>query len=79
VCVYDAVLAIHHRRLSAVSTPTAPQSDEHAAGLGRAHDVLGCTGGSIGVGLPLAVGAAIACPDRRVTEPRLARSPVWPL
>ena len=31
-----------------------------------AHDVLSVTGGSIGVGLPLAVGAAVACPERRV-------------
>ncbi len=31
-----------------------------------AHDVLTLTGGSIGQGLPVAVGAAIACPDRPV-------------
>ena len=30
------------------------------------HDVLNLTGGAIGIGLPLAVGAAVACPDRRV-------------
>jgi acetolactate synthase-1/2/3 large subunit len=30
------------------------------------HDWLGNTGGSIGIALPLAVGAAIACPDRPV-------------
>jgi acetolactate synthase-1/2/3 large subunit len=30
------------------------------------HDWLGNTGGSIGIGLPLAVGAAVACPNRRV-------------
>ena len=30
------------------------------------HDWLQVTGGSIGIGLPLAVGAAIACPDRKV-------------
>jgi acetolactate synthase I/II/III large subunit len=30
------------------------------------HDWLGNTGGSIGIALPLAVGAAMACPDRRV-------------
>jgi acetolactate synthase-1/2/3 large subunit len=30
------------------------------------HDWLTLTGGAIGIGLPLAVGAAIACPDRRV-------------
>ncbi len=31
-----------------------------------AHDWLGNTGGSIGIALPLAVGAAVACPDRSV-------------
>jgi acetolactate synthase I/II/III large subunit len=30
------------------------------------HDWLGNTGGSIGIALPLAVGAAIACPERKV-------------
>jgi len=30
------------------------------------HDILGNTGGSIGIAMPLAVGAAVACPDRRV-------------
>jgi acetolactate synthase I/II/III large subunit len=30
------------------------------------HDWLGNTGGSIGIALPLAVGAAVACPHRRV-------------
>jgi acetolactate synthase-1/2/3 large subunit len=30
------------------------------------HDWLGNTGGSIGIALPLAVGAAVACPDRQV-------------
>ena len=30
------------------------------------HDWLSLTGGSIGHGLPAAVGAAIACPDRKV-------------
>ncbi|MBN8632754.1 MAG: acetolactate synthase large subunit [Rhodobacterales bacterium] len=39
-----------------------------APGLRRAlaHDVLTITGGSIGFGLPNAVGAALACPDRKV-------------
>ncbi|MES2916690.1 MAG: acetolactate synthase large subunit [Pseudomonadota bacterium] len=39
-----------------------------APGLKRArgHDVLTITGGSIGFGLPSAVGAAVACPDRKV-------------
>jgi acetolactate synthase-1/2/3 large subunit len=30
------------------------------------HDYLQVTGGAIGIGLPLATGAALACPDRRV-------------
>jgi acetolactate synthase-1/2/3 large subunit len=30
------------------------------------HTVLGLTGGAIGQGLPCAVGAAVACPDRKV-------------
>ena len=30
------------------------------------HDWLGNTGGSIGIALPLAVGASVACPDRKV-------------
>ncbi|MCG8916890.1 acetolactate synthase large subunit [Actinokineospora sp. PR83] len=33
---------------------------------GPRHDVLTLTGGSIGQGLPVAVGAAVACPDRPV-------------
>lgn len=35
----------------------------------RPHDQLALTGGSIGLGLPLALGAAIACPDRKVICP----------
>lgn len=30
------------------------------------HDYLQLTGGSIGIGIPLCVGAAIACPDRKI-------------
>lgn len=32
------------------------------------HDLLPLTGGSIGIGIPLAAGAAIACPDRKVVS-----------
>jgi len=32
------------------------------------HDWLDLTGGAIGMGLPVAVGAAIACPERRVID-----------
>ena len=43
-------------------------SSHLAPGLKRArgHDALTITGGSIGFGLPNAVGAAVACPDRKV-------------
>lgn len=34
----------------------------------RPHDWLNLTGGSIGWGLPAAVGAAVACPDRKVVS-----------
>ena len=37
----------------------------HTAGAPR-HDVLTLTGGAIGQGLPVAVGAAVACPERPV-------------
>jgi acetolactate synthase-1/2/3 large subunit len=33
---------------------------------GPPHDWLGNTGGSIGIAMPLAVGAAVTCPERRV-------------
>jgi len=35
----------------------------------RPHDWLHATGGAIGYGLPAAVGAAVACPDRKVVAP----------
>jgi acetolactate synthase-1/2/3 large subunit len=38
---------------------------KHTANAPR-HDLLALTGGAIGQGLPVAVGAAIACPDRQV-------------
>ena len=43
------------------SNPIAAATDK-----ARAHDWLNVTGGAIGFGLPVAVGAAVACPDRRV-------------
>ncbi|HET7085856.1 MAG TPA: acetolactate synthase large subunit [Rhizomicrobium sp.] len=46
-----------------VSTGRAFFKDTHGA---APHDWLSLTGGAIGEGLPLAVGAAIACPDRKV-------------
>ena len=32
------------------------------------HDWLGLTGGAIGQGIPVAIGAAVACPDRKVVS-----------
>ena len=37
-----------------------------ATGQAARHDWLTLTGGAIGIGLPLALGAAIACPERKV-------------
>jgi len=37
-----------------------------AADAAPPHTLLGLTGGAIGQGLPVAVGAAVACPDRKV-------------
>ena len=39
-----------------------------AAATARPHEVLALTGGAIGAGLPLAVGAAVAAPDRKVVS-----------
>ncbi len=39
---------------------------QSSAAVGKPHDWLEITGGSIGYGLPCATGAAIACPDRKV-------------
>jgi len=36
------------------------------AATARPHELLALTGGAIGIGLPLAVGAAVAAPDRKV-------------
>ena len=37
-----------------------------ASATAEPHDWLSLTGGSIGFGLPVAIGAAVACPDRKV-------------
>ncbi|WP_293900789.1 acetolactate synthase large subunit [Phenylobacterium sp.] len=37
-----------------------------AAATARPHEVLALTGGAIGIGLPLAIGAAVAAPNRKV-------------
>ena len=37
-----------------------------ASAAGAPHDFLELTGGAIGIGIPLATGASVACPDRKV-------------
>ena len=45
---------------------TASGGAQNATVTARPHDWLTLTGGSIGQGVPLATGAAVACPDRKV-------------
>ncbi len=45
---------------------TSSQGEEKWMPHAPAHDWLDLTGGAIGIGLPLATGAALACPDRKV-------------
>jgi acetolactate synthase-1/2/3 large subunit len=54
----------------AIVSDEAATSRVGLAGLGAAapHDVLSLTGGSIGGMLPVATGAAVACPDRKVVS-----------
>ncbi len=41
------------------------------------HDVISGTGGAIGGGLPYAVGAAVACPDRKIINPQADGSAMY--
>jgi acetolactate synthase-1/2/3 large subunit len=47
---------------------TSGQSIVNATRTGRPHDWLGLTGGAIGQGIPVAVGAAVAAPDQKVVS-----------
>ncbi|MFI4973811.1 MAG: acetolactate synthase large subunit [Caulobacterales bacterium] len=47
---------------------TAGQSIINFTRTGRPHDWLGLTGGAIGQGIPVAVGAGVACPGRKVVS-----------
>ncbi len=47
-------------------TISAGLANYHLLGTAAPHDCLQLTGGAIGDGLPVATGAAIACPGRRV-------------
>jgi acetolactate synthase-1/2/3 large subunit len=65
--VGEAVAALMPENAIVVDEAISPAASL-APGLRRArgHDVLTITGGSIGFALPNAVGAAVACPDRKV-------------
>jgi len=65
VCQIVGALLPENAIISDESQTSGVTLASHTAGAPR-HDVLTLTGGSIGDGLPVAVGAAIACPDRPV-------------
>jgi acetolactate synthase-1/2/3 large subunit len=62
------VLAAEMPEMSIVSDEAISSSEAILQNLAaaRPYDYLPITGGSIGQGLPVAVGAAVACPDRKV-------------
>ncbi len=65
--VCQAVAALLPEQAIVVDESLTSGSGFPAASAGAPpHDVLTLTGGAIGMGLPLAVGAAVACPDRPV-------------
>ena len=53
VCDEGGIAGVRFRQLAPSAAP---------------HELLSVTGGSIGIGIPLAVGAAVACPDRKVVN-----------
>lgn len=53
VCDEGGVSSVQFRALGARAAP---------------YEVMSVTGGSIGIGIPLSIGAAIACPDRKVVN-----------
>jgi acetolactate synthase-1/2/3 large subunit len=66
--VVGAVVARHlpEGAILADEGATASLGTYLATGGGRPHDLLSLTGGSIGQGVPLGTGAAVAAPDRKV-------------
>ena len=64
-----SIALAHHMPPDAIvcdESVTSGRTFFHATHGAEPHDFLQLTGGSIGIGLPLAAGAAIACPDRKV-------------
>jgi acetolactate synthase-1/2/3 large subunit len=60
-----AALMPEHAIVSDESVTSGRTAEQWMAGA-PPHDWLNVTGGSIGQGMPVAIGAAIACPDRKV-------------
>jgi acetolactate synthase-1/2/3 large subunit len=65
VCQAIGLVLPEHAIVSDESVTSGTTLPVHTAGAPR-HDWLTLTGGAIGQGLPAAVGAAVACPDRPV-------------
>ena len=58
-CMPDQSILVNEAATSGFAIPGATRG-------APPHDWLDLTGGAIGIGLPLAAGAAVACPDRKV-------------
>ncbi|QOT73933.1 acetolactate synthase large subunit [Sphingobium fuliginis] len=65
VAAITALLLPDNAIIARESVTQAAEFAQFAAG-GAAHDLLSLTGGAIGMGIPLSIGAAVACPDRKV-------------
>ncbi|MEZ0367231.1 acetolactate synthase large subunit [Mycobacterium sp. pUA109] len=65
VCQAIGAVLPHNAIISDESQTSGVMLPAFTAGAPR-HDVLTLTGGAIGQGLPVAIGAAVACPDRPV-------------
>lgn len=64
-----AVALAHHMPANAIICDESVSSGRdffHNTHGAEPHDFLQLTGGAIGLGLPMATGAAVACPDRKV-------------
>src|SRR5262249_35245553 len=66
----ERAIVVDEAATSGLSVPAATEG-------APAHDWLTLTGGAIGQGLPTAVGAAIACPDRPVIALQADRSALY--
>ncbi|MFT5193413.1 MAG: acetolactate synthase-1/2/3 large subunit [Cellvibrionaceae bacterium] len=76
--VWQAIAAlIPENTILSDESLTSGWSSEKFMAVAPPHDVLTGTGGAIGGGLPYAVGAAVACPDRQVINPQADGSAMY--